>query len=756
MAEVVGYLDRWTAAPGQTVAVHLSSDRPVTGRLDLIRLGRGQERAEPDGIVFETVPEAGVQTVEIRHQPVDAGSHVRFEHLQPLALVSGTLGLLVSPWCIAGDEQTLAALACGPDTLRVLIDEDGHFALQVGEARARTAQRALLRQWMLVVVSWSPSAVVLQVVDPRVGRWSSAQLDHAGSGHALTDLTLAGTPMADGRVEAHVDGRLERPVLWRETPALHALQAALLQQTGLPPGAVTCWDFAPGGGENRVVDLGPHGLHGRLVQGPKRAVRGARWTGEVFDWRQAPQHFAAVHVHRDDLTDAGWTVTARVTLPASLPSGAYALRLRVAAEASTDADGPAHALTGDLCRLPLFVRPPAAAPLSRSDTVALVFPSFTYLAYANDRCALHGHNPEVLADCVVSLDPSEVLLSRHPQWGLSLYDTHHDGSGVSVASRLRPIPTFHPDQRAWQAGEGSGRWNYPGDLLLVEWLEREGIAWHALTDEDLQAQGADALAPYRVVLTGNHPEYATPQTVAAYRRFIDDGGRLMYLGGNGFYWKVACHPETEGVIELRRAEDGNRSWAEEPGEYYHAFDGAYGGLWRRSGLVPQSWLGVGYCGQGFRRCVGYRRAEAAHRPEVAFVFEGAEGATFGLQGAIGGGCAGIEVDRHDEALGSAPYAWRIASSLPFDGTYLVANEELLVSRPTLSAAYSPAVRADVVLQPVPGGGAVFSTGSIAWVGGLAAEGGDAAVQRITGNVLRRFLQPDPLVADLGRWQGIDP
>jgi N,N-dimethylformamidase len=230
----------------------------------------------------------------------------------------------------------------------------------------------------------------------------------------------------------------------------------------------------------------------------------------------------------------------------------------------------------------------------------------------------------------------------------------------------------------------------------------------------------------------------------------------MYLGGNGFYWKVACHPELPGVVELRRAEDGNRSWAEEPGEYYHAYDGAYGGLWRRSGLAPQAWLGVGYSGQGFRRSTGYRRTDAAGAPEVAFVFEGVEEAEFGLRGAIGGGCAGIEVDRHDEALGSESCAWRIATSLPFDGTYLVANEELLVSRPTISAEYSPAVRADVVLQPAAGGGAVFSTGSIAWIGGLAADGGDAAVRRITGNVLRRFLQPEPLVKDLDRWRGIDP
>jgi N,N-dimethylformamidase len=105
------------------------------------------------------------------------------------------------------------------------------------------------------------------------------------------------------------------------------------------------------------------------------------------------------------------------------------------------------------------------------------------------------------------------------------------------------------------------------------------------------------------------------------------------------------------------------------------------------------------------------------------------------------------VDRQDTSLGSEPGGVCLASSLPFDATYFVANEELLVSRPTISGPYSPGLRADMVLQSQDGGGAVFCTGSIAWVGGLAAHGGDPAVQRIMHNVLRRFLDPAPLAVE---------
>lgn len=749
MAEIVGYLDRWSARPGDRVSVHLGSSVPVDARMDLVRLGRGAERAEAQGIVCEPVATLAPQSVRLAPRATDPGSCAEVMGLSRLPLAQGCLALLVQPWWVPGSrEQVVLALGGACCGVKVLIDEAGEVALQVGSVLGSTGHRVPGRRWTLLMLNWSAQTVELQLTDLTADRSASVSLLAAQwpeTAHPLIGadhLTLAGAPMPDGSRGLHFDGRLERPLWWPEPQTLAVVRAALLEGQGLPAGALAGWDFSPGpAGEatdELVADLGPHGLVARLFQGPGRAVRGARWSGRFFDWHQAPTEYAAVHFHRDDLLDAGWPPDAVIDLPEGLPSGAYAVRVQAQEVVAGD-------LTGGLCQLPLFVRAGPDQLAAQPEAVALVFPTFTYLAYGNDRCALHGHNPEVLADRAIALEPTDVLLSQHPEWGLSLYDTHADGSGVGMASRRRPLLNLQPDQRAWQAGEGSGRWNYPGDLLLVEWLEREGIAWHALTDEDLHAGGAQVLAPYRVVLTGNHPEYATPALVKAYREHLARGARLMYLGGNGFYWKVACHPHQAGVIELRRAEDGNRSWAEEPGEYFHAFDGEYGGLWRRSGLAPQAWLGVGYSGQGFRRSTGFRRAEGATRPAASFVFEGVQGQVFGLGGCIGGGCAGIEVDRRDEALGSDPEGWWLATSLPLDGTYLVANEEMLVSRPTLTAPFSPMLRADVVLQPLAAGGAVFSTGSIAWIGGLADPGGDAAVQRITLNVLRRFQDPTPLV-----------
>ena len=89
-------------------------------------------------------------------------------------------------------------------------------------------------------------------------------------------------------------------------------------------------------------------------------------------------------------------------------------------------------------------------------------------------------------------------------------------------------------------------------------------------------------------MTGSHPEYFTESMLNALLNYRENGGNLIYLGGNGFYWRISRHMEDPSLLEIRRAEDGIRAWATEPGEYYNAFDGKYGGLWRRNARPHKS------------------------------------------------------------------------------------------------------------------------------------------------------------------------
>ena len=86
----------------------------------------------------------------------------------------------------------------------------------------------------------------------------------------------------------------------------------------------------------------------------------------------------------------------------------------------------------------------------------------------------------------------------------------------------------------------------------------------------------------------------------------------------------------------------------------------------------------------------------------------------------------------------------LASSEGHSDLYMVVCEEILVNSPDLTGSQSDLVRADMVFFETPAAGAVFSTGSIAWIGSLSHNSYDNNVSRITENVLRRFIDPRPL------------
>jgi N,N-dimethylformamidase len=299
------------------------------------------------------------------------------------------------------------------------------------------------------------------------------------------------------------------------------------------------------------------------------------------------------------------------------------------------------------------------------------------------------------------------------------------------SSRLRPVLNLRP---------GADGWGFTPDTDIVAFLDHAGIPFDVVTDEQLDAEGAAALAPYRVVVTGSHPEYWSTRMLDGLEAFQSSGGRLMYLGGNGLYWRVAFSERWPGAMEVRRAEDGTRAWESGPGEAFHAFTGEYGGLWRRLGRPPNLLTGIGFVAQGFEGATSYARTPASRHERAAWIFEGVDADRIGSAG-VGGGAAGQEIDRFDADLGSPPHALVLASASDFGPDMLRTKEEFLASVPIPFP--DGRVRADMVFYETPAGGAVFSVGSIAWWGALPVDGYDNDVARVTRNVLRRFADAEP-------------
>ena len=220
----------------------------------------------------------------------------------------------------------------------------------------------------------------------------------------------------------------------------------------------------------------------------------------------------------------------------------------------------------------------------------------------------------------------------------------------------------------------------------------------------------------------------------------------MYLGGNGFYWRAEPCEAAPHALEVRRAEGGIRVWATEAGENYHAFGGGYGGLWRRIGRPAHALVGNGFSAQGRHLGFPYHFTESIADPRVAFMREGMEvaaGQVFGDSGFMGGGASGFELDSADPKYGTPPNALVVAKGVVIHPDYGPVNEDMLVIRhPRPQEEWSCA---DMVFFETPAGGAVFSVGSMTYVGSLGANGYDNTLARLTSNVIRRFLDAAPFV-----------
>ena len=732
MLPITGYPDRYSVAPGETIAFKVSSAAEAPYEARLIRVISGDPNPDGPGMREESVEAAFAGSYPSRVQPIHNGSWARVSAAAPLdALQSFTVMATVWPTlpCL-GRRQVLvsrrdAATGAG---FTLEIDEEGSVTATLCDgntsATARVGKSMRTRAWYRVFLSYDAGAGELragqQALEPALmaddsGSVSAAAVlegSGAGSGN-LVFATRAGDTPAD-----HYNGKLEAPrILGIAMDPETAFRAAAGGATG--EALIAAWDFSREMSSARIVDVGPNAMHGDTVNLPVRAMKGSRWNGEEMCWRHAPEHYGAIHFHDDDLHDCGWATDFSFEVPEDFRSGVYAVRLRA----------------GDVeDMIPFFVR---AAPGRAQSSACVLFPVLTYIVYAN---FARGNVDDAYREQVAQWGARPWTPDENPEYGISTYNYHRDGSGVSYSSRLRPIINQRSGFCAYADPQGgSCLRHFAADTHLLAWLDALGHDFDVITDEDLDADGVDAIAPYQVVMTTSHPEYHTPGSLDALCRYTEQGGRLMYLGGNGFYWRVATSPEYPGAVEIRRGETGIRAWAADPGEYYNAFDGGYGGLWRNSGRAPQRLAGVGFISQGDFHGTCYHRLPASRDPRAAWILEGIEDETLGDFGLSGGGAAGFELDWLDPSLGSPPHALVLARSQDHDETFVLVPEEILTHHATRTG--EPArdmMRSELVYFETPNGGAVFSVGSISFCGSLPHNGFDNNISRMIDNVLRRF------------------
>jgi N,N-dimethylformamidase len=262
------------------------------------------------------------------------------------------------------------------------------------------------------------------------------------------------------------------------------------------------------------------------------------------------------------------------------------------------------------------------------------------------------------------------------------------------------------------------------------------------TDEDLHREGLELLQRYRVVVTGSHPEYITSAQYAAFDRYLSTGGRVMYLGANGFFWVTSFAAPDGSVVECRRGQAAQRNWTSHPAELHHGSTGELGGAWLHRGRNSRELFGVGMCAAGWGPASGYRRTDASRDPDLVHLFSGLDGNEVGGRGLVLDGAAGDELDSADFTQGTPSHARVLLTSRHGD-KYLPTLEATQSIAPHSGGQDNPAVRADVVLMETARGGRVFSTGSICWAGAMAVDDYDNDIATLTSRVLADFLKEAP-------------
>lgn len=693
---LLGYVDRLSARPGDTLEFKVSSasSQPFSARLT--RSISADPNPAGQGIVELDASEYFLQaSFPSTEQSFHAGSYgVARNAISATAGDTVTLTAIIFPTLRRDSLQTILSIG----TLDLHLDARGAAAISDGKATLSTRQPLELRQWYRIEATIGQEMTTIrQTPLGRSFELEATATAEVASKPEITGIAVIAASIIDGLAKQHFNGKIESPGIIID---------------GKP---IAVWDFSAGIPSTTAKALAGPDID--LVNFPARAMTSSNWDGSEMNWRHKPAHYAAIHFHEDDIYDFEWKTDFTFTVPEGMPSGAYVMRL--------DCDGHSDAI-------PFFVCAALGKPTAK---LCVLVSTFTYTIYGNH--ARPDYDPS-WQDRVDAWNAYPYNPANYRQYGMSTYNNHSDGTGICHASHRRPLFNLRPGFLTFGATPCSGLRHFPADSHLISWLHAKGIDYDLVTDFDLHRDGVDAIKGYAAVTTGSHPEYHTDQTLNALRDYRDNGGNLMYLGGNGFYWRIAVHEENDGMLEIRRAEDGIRAWAAEPGEYYNAFDGSYGGLWRRNGRPPQSLVGVGFTAQGEFFGAPYQRV--CTDPAFNWVFDGVTDDLVGDFGFSGNGASGFELDHMDKHLGTPGNAVLLARSVTRDGQFMLVPEEMLTHLTNLSGGPAEDImHADMIHFTVPGGGSVFSTGSITFCGSLPWNNFDNNVSRLLENVMSRSL-----------------
>ena len=271
--------------------------------------------------------------------------------------------------------------------------------------------------------------------------------------------------------------------------------------------------------------------------------------------------------------------------------------------------------------------------------------------------------------------------------GVSYYSVAIEGQSSSTVHFDRPNPVA--------TAEGNEGHLSAAERHVYRWLEAEQHPYHVISDRFLH-ENPGYLSGYEAVVLNTHPEYWTDEMYQTLYHYVDQqGGNLIYLGGNGIYYRVSYDGKQ---MEVRK-NGGN-----------HVHDNLLGGKWEDIGPHPSLLMGISYDRRGYQTYAPYEVLKPNH-----WIFAGtglSQGSLIGPSGLNGGGASGFETDK--------------MTHFSPDSTILLAKG----INPDDGGASM------VYVKDNSSGGQVFSVGSVSFGGSLVV---DTTLTRVVNNVIDHFL-----------------
>ncbi len=292
--------------------------------------------------------------------------------------------------------------------------------------------------------------------------------------------------------------------------------------------------------------------------------------------------------------------------------------------------------------------------------------------------------------------------------GKSLYEYNSYGPNTVTGTQRAAKVSFNRPYTK----DGSGQF-LAYEYYFVRWMERSGYDVTYSTDLDTHQNGGRLLNG-RAFLSVGHDEYWSKAMYDAAEQARDAGVHLGFFGANAVFWQIRFEPSTvNGALDRVMVCYKDRT-----------IDPVQGPT------TTVEWRNP-FVNRPEQRLIGldYASSHPADNPNAAYVVANSSNWVYAGTGLADSnsipGIVGYEVDWSTST---------VAMPASVAGTYTVLSQSPFINE------NGQTVIANSSIYQAPSAAWVFGAGAIAWSWGLDYPNvADARIQRITANVLNRFL-----------------